>query len=94
MIISGLIWLNDIVEKINKKHHVRIEEVIEVLKSHPKFRYVEKGHRKGENVYSAMGQTNTGRYLMVIFIFKQNCHALILTARDMTNSERRGYENR
>jgi hypothetical protein len=36
------------------------------------FRFVEKGHRRGENVYSAMGQTSGGRYLIVFFSPEDN----------------------
>jgi len=54
--IREIIWLEDIVEKLEKKHSVRQNEVIEVLENKPKFRFVEKGHRKGENVYAALGQ--------------------------------------
>ncbi len=57
MKIREIIWLEDIVEKLEKKHSVRQNEVIEVLENKPKFRFVEKGHRKGENVYAALGQT-------------------------------------
>ena len=57
MKIREIIWLEDIVEKLEKKHSVRQNEVIEVLENKPKFRFVEKGHRKCENVYAALGQT-------------------------------------
>jgi len=57
-----IIWLEDIVEKLEKKHRFRENEVIEVLENKPKFRFVEKGHRKGENVYAALGQTYEGRF--------------------------------
>ena len=57
MKIREIIWLEDIVEKLEKKHSVRQNEVIEILENKPKFRFVEKGHRKGENVYAALGQT-------------------------------------
>ena len=30
------------------------------LQSKPKFRFVEKGHREGEKVYAALGQTEAG----------------------------------
>lgn len=52
----------------------------------------EKGYRSGENVYAAMGRTTSGRYLIVFFIYKTDKHVLILSARDMTKSERRLYE--
>ena len=91
MKISGLIWLREIVEKINRKHHVVPEEVKEILDGSSHFRFVEKGHRRGENVYSAMGQTNAGRYLIVFFVYKKTRQALILSAREMTDSERKRY---
>jgi len=53
--ITEIIWLEDIVEKLILKHNVKEQEVIEVLKNRPIFRFVEKGHRKGENVYTALG---------------------------------------
>jgi len=49
--------LRDVVDKLGFKHHVEIDEVEEVLCNKPKFRFVEKGKRKGENVYLALGQT-------------------------------------
>jgi uncharacterized DUF497 family protein len=45
-------------------------------------------------VYSASGQTDAGRYLIVFFIHKPNNTALILSARDMDKKERRRYEQR
>jgi len=90
--IEGLILFDDIIEKIKTKHNVRQQEVREVLDNAPHFRFVEKGHRSGENVYTAMGQTENGRYLIVFFVYKTDKRALILSARDMTNAERRLYE--
>jgi uncharacterized protein len=92
--ISGIIWLEEIVEKIERKHRVRQDEVREILSSSSHFRFVEKGHRRGENVYSALGQTNAGRYLIVFFVRKKTQQALIVSARDMTDSERRRYEKK
>ncbi|MGD2089555.1 MAG: BrnT family toxin [Candidatus Aminicenantes bacterium] len=94
MKITGILWLEDIVEKLILKHKVDKREVIDVLQSRPFFRFVEKGHRKGENVYSAFGQTEAGRYLVVYFVYKKKNQALILSARDMTISERRHYEKK
>lgn len=94
MKINGILWLEDIVEKLFRKHNVEKHEVKEVLQNRPAFRFVEKGHRKGENVYSAFGQTEVGRYLVVYFVYKKANQALVLSARDMTSSERRKYEQK
>lgn len=91
MNIEGFIWLEDIVEKLRRKHHVAESEVEEMFDNVPHFRFVEKGHREGEHVYAALSQTNGGRYLIVFFVWKQNRQALIVSARDMTTSERRQY---
>ena len=91
MKINGLIWLEDLSDKIGLKHAVKQSEVKEALQNRPRFRFVEKGHRRGENVYSAQGQTDAGRYLIVFFIQKKEGLALILSARDMTDAERKRY---
>jgi len=92
MYINDFIWLPDIVEKLAVKHHVTIEEAEDVFFDRPRFRFVESGYRSGEGVYSAMGQTEVGRYLVVFFIHKLDQTALIVTARDMDRKERRLYE--
>ena len=91
MNIEGIIWLNHIVDKLAFKHQVETYEVEELLDGKPKIRFVEKGERKGENVYMALGQTEGGRYLTVLFIYKQNKEALIMSARDMVARERKMY---
>ena len=91
MNIEGIIWLTDIVDKLAVKHHVETYEVEEVFENKPRFRFVEKGRRKGENVYMALGQTEAGRYLTVLFIHKLTKEALILSARDMAKKERKMY---
>lgn len=94
MKIRGFIWLEDIVEKLERKHHVEQQEVREIFNNLPYFLFIEKGHRLGENAYTALGQTNAGRYLIVFFIFRKDKQALILSARGMTQVERRRYEKR
>lgn len=91
MRIEGFIWLDEIEDKLARKHHVSVDEVEELFEDEPKFRFVEKGHRTGEDVYMALGRTEAGRYLAVLFILKLNNEALILSARDMAHSERKYY---
>lgn len=94
MEIREFIFLDKIVEKLDRKHRVKPQEVEEIFIQSPKIRFVEKGYRKDENVYAALGQTYTGRYLIVFFVYKQNKTALILSARDMDNAERRRFQNK
>ncbi len=94
MKITGFIWLEEVIEKLSRKHHVDQAQVTELFTNAPRFRFVEKGHRAGENVYSGMGQTDAGRHLICFFVYKQDRRALVLSARDMSNAERRRYERK
>lgn len=91
MVITSFIWLDDMVQKLIWKHDVEIEDVKEIFELRPRYHFVEKGERKGEDVYSASGQTEAGRYLICFFIYKTDRRALVLSARDMTRSERKRY---
>ncbi len=91
MKIVGFIWYDDVIEKIESKHHVTMSEVEEVFFDKPKFRKMNRGKFRGEDVYRALGQTQSGRYLAVFFIYKLTYEALILSARDMDAKERSNY---
>jgi uncharacterized protein len=91
MTIEGIIWLRDVVDKLFSKHGVETREVEEALNRHPKVRFVEQGEREGEDVYLALGRSDAGRYLAILFIYKETREALILSARDMAQKERRQY---
>jgi uncharacterized DUF497 family protein len=94
MIIEDLIWLPDVVEKLLRKHKVTPYEVEEIFFDLPRFRFHEKGRVLGENMYSVLGQTETGRYLIIFFLLKPGNRALIVSARDMDFSERKRYERK
>ena len=91
MNIDGIIWLETVAAKIKKKHHVSPEESEQVFTDKPKFYFIMQGERANENVYLALGQTDTGRYLAVFFIYKKSKDALILSARKMAQKERKRY---
>lgn len=92
MRLNEVIWKDYFVDKIEVKHGVSIDEVEEVLFGKPHVRRVQRGHIKGEDLYSAYGQTDAGRYLIVFFIRKESAAALPISARDMTDSEERYYD--
>jgi uncharacterized DUF497 family protein len=94
MIIEGFIWFADIVDKIETKHDVTIPEVESVFIRKPIFSKIERGHIKGEDLYRALGQTDSGRYLTVFFIYKETHEALVISARDMTDKETKNYGKR
>ncbi len=87
MFIDDFIWLPNIIDKLEVKHKVSQDETEEVFFNKPLYCFVESGYQKGEDVYSANGQTEEGRYLIVFFIHKSSNTALILSARDMDRTQ-------
>lgn len=94
IIIDDIIWLDTIVEKIAWKHGVLPHEVEEVLSGNFRMFKRESGKVEGEDIYNALGITEAGRYLSVFFIKKLGNKALIITARDMNQRERRRHEKK
>ncbi|MFZ0546681.1 MAG: BrnT family toxin [Candidatus Promineifilaceae bacterium] len=91
MPIQNIIWLYSVEAKIIDKHNVWPEEVEEVLRGKLHIRFMEKGHRPGEDLYAAFGQSDDGRYLAVFYIRKTADTVIIVTARDMTSKEKNRY---
>ena len=79
-------------EKLAIKHPVTKREAEELLLTNPHIRWAEKGHIKGEHVYAAYGQTESGRRLIFFFIHKGRGSALPISGRDMTTRERRLFD--
>ncbi|HEX8097434.1 MAG TPA: BrnT family toxin [Pyrinomonadaceae bacterium] len=92
MQLHEVIWKDRFIDKIEVKHGVSADEVEEILFGRPHVRRAQKGHVKGEDLYIAYGRTEGGRYLIAFFIRKELTTALPISARDMTDSERKYYE--
>ena len=91
MRITDIIWKEAVVEKLTDKHGISIAEAEEVLLSRPFVRRMVKGRVRGEDVYAAMAQISSGRYLILFFIYKKRGMALPLSAREMARAERKYY---
>jgi len=91
MDVREIIWLDEIVTKIEQKHRVSTAEVEQVVQGRPMVRRLERGRITGEDLYVALGRTDVGRYLSVFFIRKEGNRALVISARDMDLRERRLY---
>ena len=92
MVIRKIIWKDQFVEKLARKHGVAAMEVKEVLNGQPHIHRVGKGRIRNEDVYAALGQTDAGRYLIVFHIRKISGAVLPISARDMDEAERKYYE--
>jgi uncharacterized protein len=91
MIIEGFVWHADILDKLEYKHAVLPDEVEDVFGNKPVFHGIEKGKVQGEDLYRALGKTDSGRYLVVFFLYKQTLEVLVISARDMTIKEKKTY---
>ncbi len=86
--IDGFIWLEAIVDKIISKHQVDPREVEDCFSNIP-----YKVKRADEEKYYFLGQTNGGRYIAVVFVWEGR-KVKVITARDMTFSERRYFKQK
>ena len=75
-----------ILEKIESKHGVSFEEVEEACLSEA--RHVR---RSREGLYKLFSQTTAGRYILVVLVNLGRGVWKIVTAREMTDSEKRLY---
>jgi uncharacterized DUF497 family protein len=91
MKINEIIWLGQFIEKIERKHNVSGDETEQIFAYHPSIHRIEKGDVMGDDLYRLIGQTDAGRYLAVFFIYKSGGKALIISARDMSDRERKNY---
>ena len=71
---------------------MKVQEARQVLLGKPRIRFAEKGNIEGDDVYGAFGRTHAGRYLSVFFVYKPATKtAIIISARDMNDKERKAY---
>jgi len=87
MRIDDLEWTLERVDHI-ALHGVTPDEVEEVMSSAPVFKRGRGG------IFEAWGQTESGRYLLVIFRYLGDNRAWPITARDMDENEKRFFRKK
>ncbi len=92
MEIEDLNISKKIAEKLLKKHNIEVYEVYETIWNNDETVWIVRSP-KGSGTYIAFGRTEAGRYLAIPFAIKSKV-AHILTARDMTQGERKLYKGR
>ena len=90
MDIEKVIVPPDIIEKIKVKHQVDWWEAQEVFFNDEPPPLT----RKSQGKYVMYGCTYNGRYLMVGFIYRRPKVAVVRTARDMTDKEKKLYKSK
>ncbi|MBI4320595.1 MAG: BrnT family toxin [Chloroflexi bacterium] len=77
-------------DKIQVKHQVGKDEVEQVFYNNP-----QKRRRIEEGKYLLYGRTDAGRCLLGVFAYHSATRRVrIISARDLTDSERRYYERK
>jgi len=77
---------DQILDKIESKHSVSLEEVEQACLSEK--RHVRRGR---EGLYKLFSQTAAGRYVLVVLAYSGKGAWKMVTARQMTDNERRLY---
>ena len=89
MRIRELLWPPDRIDHI-ARHGVMPEEVEQVCFGRP---FIQRAKSYGENpVYYILGQTDAGRYLFSVIIQFPDGKGYPVTARPMTEKEKRRYQ--
>lgn len=88
--VEGFDWNKGNIEKNWEKHKVIYIECEEVFFNKPLIVKEDEPHSVAESRYYALGQTDTGRLLFVVFTIRGN-KIRIISARDMNKKERRIY---
>lgn len=83
-------WDEDNVAHLWERHRVLPEEVEEVFAG--PFRWRRGRTVKGVQYYVGLGQTQSGRYLAVIFQIKKPCIVRVASSRPMSRTERKWYD--
>ena len=92
-LIIGFDWDVGNRRKNESKHSVTIVEAEEVFFNNPLLISVDAKHSETERRYLALGKTNQGRKLTVIFTLRQiNTLIRVISARDQHRKERNLYD--
>jgi hypothetical protein len=74
------------------KHHVSEGEAEQAFFNEPNLLVMDRGHSQTEPRYRALGYTDEGRRLLIVFTIRKAL-VRIISARDMNKKERAEYEN-
>ncbi|MFA6093402.1 MAG: BrnT family toxin [Elusimicrobiota bacterium] len=87
MRLSEIVWVREIAEKVQRKHGLTPEEVEEAC-----FASGTHIRKTRDDRYALLGCTDAGRRIFVVFQKLGHGRVILITARDMTDTEQRLYE--
>lgn len=88
---TGFEWDVGNINKNFLKHSITIYESEEVFFNEPLVVYVDEKHSLLENRYFALGISNTGKQLLIVFTTRRE-FIRVISARPMSKKERIIYE--
>ncbi len=86
--VEGFDWDKGNIEKNWERHKVSFVECEELFFNRPLVVAEDEIHSSAESRHYALGATNEGRYLFVVFTIRTN-KIRVISARDMSRRERR-----
>lgn len=89
--IKGFEWDEGNINKNWKKHKVTYLECEEIFFNEPFVIKTDKTHSEFEERYFALGKTDGGRLLFVVYTIRGD-KIRVISARDMNKKERRYYQ--
>ena len=89
---DGFEWDKHNSEKNWRKHRVSLLECEEIFFNRPLVVADDKKHSKKEIRFYALGRTDKGRMLFVVFTVRRN-NIRVISARDMSRKERTVYRS-
>lgn len=87
---AGFEWDEDNARKNWLKHHVTPSECEQAFFNQPLATGADEKHSAAERRYYALGQTDAGRLLFIVFAIR-NKLVRVISARDMSRRERKAY---
>lgn len=88
---TGFEWDRYNSEKIRTKHDVTPVECEQAFFNVPVVAGDDEKHSETENRFYALGQTDSGRLLFLVFTIRKD-KLRVISARDMNKKERRVYQ--
>ncbi|MDH5762239.1 MAG: BrnT family toxin [Nitrospinota bacterium] len=89
---TGFEWDEHNTDKNWQKHQVTSSECEEVFFNRPLAVADDVRHSEKENRFYALGNTNAGRFLFVVFTIRRS-QVRVISARDMNRKERKVYQS-
>ncbi len=89
---TGFEWDEHNAEKNQQRHHVMPSECEEIFFNRPLVVADDVRHSEKENRFYALGHTDSGRMLFVVFTIRRNL-IRVISARDMNRKERKVYKS-